>query len=236
MMEGLEMTWESIERKNPNYNLYSIELHEKIKIISDAISYGRFLINAIKDIHTNHENSASTFSVFKMMYNAFYFQTLVEICKFYNSNDSRGIIKFINILINNHKKIVWVESISVKDLEILKLEMEKFSKSEIMLSIIEVRDKHLAHSDKNAKPFIVKIEDLEKAQNFIENLSNKITNALCGVSNGYDCQVDNSLNGIYSTMSSFKKLQQIILNAHKNQNDTVPLNQLLEITRLKTIN
>ena len=182
----IEITWSKVERKEPNYTAFSIEQHKEVKRISNFLVYNHFLVDAIKDFakHGKAKELAKDHSALALMNRAFYFQSVVETCKIYNADDGYSLIKFINTLINNHKRIVWYLDLSVDDLRGIIKDLGSSEYSEAYDRIKIIRDEHLAHTDRSAKYGVVKLDDLSLLQGKAEKTINKLGNALYGTSTG----------------------------------------------------
>jgi len=234
---GIKITWKEVKRKIPDYNKFSIEKQKEIKNISNTIIYTRFLINGIKEINANYKKVKSAvkdFPAFGLMQRAFYFQVMVEMNKLFDNNESLCISKYINELVNNYRRIVWFNNLLVEELREMQLNIENHK--EYFEKIKNIRDEHLAHSDKNRKKISVHIDELDTLQKLVEDISNKIGNALYGTSTGYDHHGNGSLNGIFNRLTAFDQLRDMIFEANKNIKDSISTDKLLDIVRFKSVN
>ena len=175
-----------------------LQIENKIDKIIIIINEAKFLMNdSYKMLMT--DTSAKHVIINR---NKFLTRVKESFWKLYDSkNDKFRLEHFLNTLIENHKKGEYKLLISKKELNSLLSFLQKEDVLEKVEKLKEVRDKHYAHTDENAKSlheikfyFTDFVFLLRTAELIIESINNKLFNKQRSFKSYFGDEADEFLN------------------------------------------
>jgi len=183
-----------------------LQIEKKIDKIIIIINEAKFLMNdSYKMLMTDTSAKHVIINRNKFLTRvkeSFWKLAVIELAKIYDSkNDKFRLEHFLNTLIENHKKGEYKLLISKKELNSLLSFLQKEDVLEKVEKLKEVRDKHYAHTDENAKSlheikfyFTDFVFLLRTAELIIESINNKLFNKQRSFKSYFGDEADEFLN------------------------------------------
>ncbi|HPN18652.1 MAG TPA: hypothetical protein PK546_03865 [Chitinophagales bacterium] len=183
-----------------------LQIENKIDKIIIIINEAKFLMNdSYKMLMTDTSAKHVIINRNKFLTRvreSFWKLAVIELAKIYDSkNDKFRLEHFLNTLIENHKKGEYKLLISKKELNSLLSFLQKEDVLEKVEKLKEVRDKHYAHTDENAKSlheikfyFTDFVFLLRTAELIIESINNKLFNKQRSFKSYFGDEADEFLN------------------------------------------
>jgi|JI10StandDraft_1071094.scaffolds.fasta_scaffold429080_4 hypothetical protein len=183
-----------------------LQIEKKIDKIIIIINEAKFLMNdSYKMLMTDTSAKHVIINRNKFLTRvreSFWKLAVIELAKIYGSkNDKFRLEHFLNTLIENHKKGEYKLLISKKELNSLLSFLQKEDVLEKVEKLKEVRDKHYAHTDENAKSlheikfyFTDFVFLLRTAELIIESINNKLFNKQRSFKSYFGDEADEFLN------------------------------------------
>ena len=183
-----------------------LQIENKIDKIIIIINEAKFLMNdSYKMLMTDTSAKHVIINRNKFLTRvkeSFWKLAVIELAKIYDSkNDKFRLEHFLNTLIENHKKGEYKLLISIKELNSLLSFLQKEDVLEKVEKLKEVRDKHYAHTDENAKSlheikfyFTDFVFLLRTAELIIESINNKLFNKQRSFKSYFGDEADEFLN------------------------------------------
>ncbi len=255
-IQNINFEWTKVEMSKPVYTKFSKELHKDLKKISEKLIYNRFLLNSLSELNESFSGSKvyEQYPILAFLKQAFYYQTILETYKLYNPKEGYSIPKFIEILTNNFRRITWFPLVKIDDkldkkqkkkqkreiknhikdlLESKKNELTTERAKDILARIELIRDKYLAHNDKNQKRVTVSLEELLYLQEIAEETSNELGDVLSGTSTGYAHQQKDMATSVLLRLRVFEEIRQLVLKAEGQGDENIKTSTLLEMVRFR---
>ena len=150
--------------------------------------------------------------------------SILEICMIYNPKEDLSIFKVLNLIINNHRNLVWENKSSLHDYKNMITELKKYQ--DLNQKLKTIRDKLIAHKEIDLsfeRPYLGNLRTLTEAAKMV---CNRLVKDSMGSDLVWDNRVNNDLLWI-KNLSKFEQIKAIITRAEFSKNQFIETKKLL---------
>ncbi len=106
---------------------------------------------------------------------------IIDLYKLFKGSEHHSISKILNILVENHKNLVWKNRIELSRLKAFQKDLEDNKLKETLTTLYNLREKFIAHLDNNSKDYLstLNIEKVKLLMDFGEKCLTETYYSLC---------------------------------------------------------
>ena len=186
----------------------------------------RFISNKESDYFKKAvEKSAFFYRIYQNSIKLF----VIDICKLLNPNEDFSLIKTLDFILSNRKRIQWKRELTVEQIKEFKLRIEILN-SDQLKNFKDLRDKHYAHNDKRKfdLEYNVTLKNCWKTLNEIQKIFIELNLSLSNKQYIFSLFIDEPYEII--ALSRYKQIKELLLSELRKKPNIGDLQMIRDIT------
>lgn len=205
------------------------QIKDQVDAIINLIANIDFNISALeqfyKDLTANELLIFDKYQLLEFLKISLWNSAILNLCILFNSEEDFGLVKLINTLINNFKRVNFKEKVTIQDLTLLLEQINHYNGSIKKLKV--VRDKAISHKDHSQEFSAILLSELRVLTDIAQSVFNKIFTSLYSSDFDWDQKYDKHELSLIKNLANFEKLRLTISKAEICKKRAITINELL---------